>query len=77
MEDFLKVAVIIIAIVLIATLLLQARGFGGGLLGGGSTSFRTRRGVEKTLFQFTIILGGSFVILSILAMCPSWWFGCS
>ena len=31
-------------------------------------SFRTRRGVEKTLFQFTIGLGVVFVLLSMLSV---------
>ena len=46
---------------------MQVRGAGGGLFGAGSIqSYRTRRGVERTLFQFTIGLGVIFVILAVL-----------
>ena len=66
MESALRIVVIIIAVCLIITLLLQANGTGGGLFGGGS--FRTRRGVERLLFRITIVLGVSFVIATILAV---------
>ena len=45
---------------------VQAKGSGiGTALGGGTSgSFRTRRGVEKTLFQLTIVLAIVFLIVS-------------
>ena len=55
-----------VVVLLVTTILLQVRGAGGGLFGGGAAEFRTRRGVEKTLFQITIGLGVTFVILAIL-----------
>ncbi len=67
-NDFLNIAQLLISLVLIVVILLQSRGgdigaaFGAG--GGGGSSFRTRRGVEKTLFQFTIILAVVFVFIS-------------
>ena len=39
---------------------------GGGGEGGGLT--RTRRGLEKTLFQITIGLGFAFLLVAILAV---------
>jgi len=30
--------------------------------------FRTRRGVEKTLFQLTIVLAALFVLISVLSV---------
>ena len=66
MQDFISVAVILIVALLVASILLQVRGAGGGLFGGGMAQFRTRRGVEKTLFQFTIGLGVLFVALAVL-----------
>ena len=36
----------------------------GGLFGGGQSSGRTRRGLEKTLFQFTIVLAAVFLLVS-------------
>lgn len=69
--NYINLAQMLISIVLIVVVLLQARGtdvsemFGGG--GGGST-FRTRRGLEKTLFQLTIILAIIFVGISALSV---------
>ena len=65
MQTFISFTVIIVAILLMATLLLQVRGGGMGLFGGSDATFRTRRGVEKTLFQFTIVLAGVFVVLAL------------
>lgn len=63
----LAIAQIIIGILLIALVLLQQRGGGMGILGGISSQFYgTRRGLEKTIFVFTIILGGLFIALSII-----------
>jgi preprotein translocase subunit SecG len=42
------------------------RGQGTGLFGSAEGSFRTRRGIEKTLFQFTIVLAVLFIVVSIL-----------
>jgi len=39
-----------------------------GLFGSGGSSVRTRRGLEKTLFQFTIILAAIFLGISILSV---------
>lgn len=70
--DFLNIAVILVAIALIVTVLLQARGGGVGDIlgggGGGGGSYRTRRGVERTLFQLTIVLMVLFVVLSALSV---------
>jgi len=63
----LTIAQIIIGIFLIILVLLQQRGGGMGVLGGISSQFYgTRRGLEKTIFVFTIILGGLFIALSIV-----------
>lgn len=67
MEAYIGFAVIIVVALLVASILMQVRGAGGGLFGGGSIqSFRTRRGLERTLFQFTIALGVLFVVLAIV-----------
>lgn len=71
-DDYLNLAQMLISIVLIVVVLLQSRGtdvgaaFGGG--GGGGSSFRTRRGLEKTLFQLTILLAIIFVGISALSV---------
>ena len=65
--DFINIAQILVATLLTVVLLMQAKGSGvGSALGGGtSSSFRTRRGVEKTLFNITIVLAIVFLIISI------------
>jgi preprotein translocase subunit SecG len=68
-QTYFNVAQLIVAIVLIAVILLQVRGGGlGGIFGQPDSTFRTRRGVEKALFQFTIALVVLFVALSILSL---------
>lgn len=63
----LAITQIVIGIILIILVLLQQRGGGMGVLGGISSQFYgTRRGLEKTIFVFTIILGGLFISLSII-----------
>ncbi len=60
---------IIISIALIAILLVQAKGTGlGGIFGGDTSIYRTRRGVEKTLYQATIGLAIAFFAISILSV---------
>lgn len=57
LETVLNTAQIILAILLMAAILLQARGTGLGVtFGGGGNVYRTKRGVEKKLFQLTILL---------------------
>lgn len=62
---------IIISIALIAIIIVQAKGTGGmgGIFGGeGSGVYRTRRGVEKTLFNVTIGLAVVFFAISIVSV---------
>lgn len=66
MDPFLAVGQIIVSIALIAAVLLQARGTGlSGTFGGDSAVYRSRRGVERRLWQFTIILLILFVLFSL------------
>ncbi len=69
MQTYLNVAQIVLSIALILAILLQVRGGGlGGIFGQADTVFRTKRGVEKTLFQLTIILVVLFIIISIVSL---------
>ncbi len=69
MQTYLSVAQIVLSISLIMAILLQVRGGGlGGIFGQADTVFRTKRGVEKTLFQLTIALVVLFVIISIVSL---------
>ena len=61
-----QVVQIIVAIVLMGAILLQTRGSGFSAFGSSDSSiYRTRRGFERTLFQFTIILAALWVLVSI------------
>jgi preprotein translocase subunit SecG len=69
MQTYINVAQIILSSALILAVLLQVRSGGlGGIFGQPDTVYRTKRGVEKTLFQFTIVLVILFIIVSILAL---------
>jgi len=64
----LAVGQIIVAIALILAILLQSRGSGlGGTFGGDSAVYRSRRGIERRLWQFTIVLIALFATFSLAA----------
>jgi preprotein translocase subunit SecG len=67
LEDYLAVAAILVSIALIAVILLQVRGEGVGGLQSGSF-VRTRRGLEKTLFQLTIGLSVLWLAIAAIAV---------
>ena len=66
--SLLNVAQMIVSVVLVLLMLFQVREGGSGLFGSAQSSGRTRRGLEKTLFQFTIILSAIFVLVSIISV---------
>jgi len=69
MTTYLYVAQIVVAVALIIAVLLQVRGGGlGGIFGQADTVYRTRRGVERTLFRLTIVLVVIFIALSIVSL---------
>jgi len=65
----LQIATIILAIILVILILLQVRGEGlGNLIGGDAgTGGRTRRGLERTVFQITIGLAATFLVICIFS----------
>ena len=67
MEVYLNLAQIILSISLIAAIILQSKGAGlGGLTGGDAGGvFRTRRGLEKTLFNLTILLAAAYFAVAL------------
>ena len=66
MNAFLAIGQVIVSIALIAAILLQSRGTGlSGTFGGDSSVYRSRRGVERRLWQFTIVLLVLFVLFSL------------
>lgn len=69
MGTYLNVAQIVLSVTLILVILLQVRGGGlGGIFGQADTVYRTKRGVEKTLFQLTIALVVLFIIIALLTI---------
>jgi preprotein translocase subunit SecG len=63
----LEIIQIIVSVTLIGLVLLQGKGGGlGNTFGGGDGIYKTRRGVEKILFQATIGLSGLFFLISLL-----------
>ena len=69
MQVYFNVAQIVLAVVLILAVLLQVRGGGlGGIFGQADTVYRTKRGVEKTLFQLTIVLAILFIVISLMRL---------
>ena len=66
MFKFLLIVQTIIAASLVGTILMQ-RSEGGGLgVGGSSSGFMTARGAADFLTRSTAVLGGLFVVLSIM-----------
>ncbi|MBL7058556.1 preprotein translocase subunit SecG [Patescibacteria group bacterium] len=67
--NILQVFQIIIAVLLVASILLQNRGSSvGGIFGGGGEVFSVKRGAEKALFKATIILSVLFVGIALLGI---------
>ncbi|HEX2171533.1 MAG TPA: preprotein translocase subunit SecG [Dehalococcoidia bacterium] len=66
LESAFQIVQILLALVLIVVVLFQVKGAGPGATFGSETGiFRTRRGFEKTLFQFTIFVGILFIVVSL------------
>jgi preprotein translocase subunit SecG len=68
MEVYLNIAQIIVSIALIVVILFQVRSGGmGGVFGGSETAvYKTRRGIERTLFNVTIGLSIAFFAITLL-----------
>ena len=70
MVTYFEIALIITSIALIASVVLQSKGIGlGGLTGSETGSvFGTRRGIEKILFNITIVLSIVFIVLTMVTI---------
>ena len=72
MPTYFSIAQILVAIALIATVMFQLRGGGiGGIFGQADSVYRTRRGIESTLFKLTIILAVALVAFAVLIAAQS------
>ena len=65
---FLNVAQILISVLIVLVILIQVKEGGSGLFGSAQGTVRTRRGLEKTLFQFTIVMSAIFLAVSIISV---------
>ena len=68
MASAFNVVQLLISVLIVVVILSQVKEGGGGLFGSAQSSGRTRRGVEKTLFQFTVGLAAVFLIVSIISV---------
>jgi len=67
MQNALLYIQIVISVLVVISILLQNRAEGlGKMFGGGGEVFRTKRGLEKFLYYFTIALVVLLVITSLL-----------
>ncbi|GAB1421769.1 hypothetical protein MASR2M15_19580 [Anaerolineales bacterium] len=74
LNTILQIAAIVVSVFLIILILLQVKGGAlGSLLGGeaGGGLSRTRRGLEKTLFQVTVFVSIAFLGISMIALIAS------
>ena len=63
----LNLAQIIASVILVLIILSQVREAGSGMFGSAQNTIRTRRGLERTLFQLTIVLIVVFLVVSTLS----------
>lgn len=69
MTAYLNIAQILVSVAIIALVLIQAKEAGiGSVFGRDSSVYRTRRGVEKTLFNLTIGFSALFLLISLLSV---------
>lgn len=69
MKLFLQIAQIALSAVLVLVIMFQVRGGGlGGIFGQADTVYRTRRGIERQLFQITIILVVLFIVVALVSL---------
>ncbi|MDD4382098.1 MAG: preprotein translocase subunit SecG [Candidatus Dojkabacteria bacterium] len=68
-SNILLIAQVIICVLLVISIMLQNRAEGlGKMFGGGGEIFRTKRGLEKFLYYFTIVLIGLLVVMSLILL---------
>jgi preprotein translocase subunit SecG len=68
-DTAINIAMIIVSCVLILLILMQTKGssFSGAFGGDTSSIYKTRRGIEKNLFDFTIGVAIAFAVLAAIS----------
>jgi len=68
-KTYLFIIQIILSIAMMALVLLQAKGSGlSGVFGGDGGVYKTRRGIERTLFNVTIGVSVIFFTVSVISV---------
>ena len=72
-QSFMKMALsvlqLVLSVLLIVVVLLQQKGSGlGSAFGGSNSVYTTRRGVDKVLFNATIVIVVAFLVVSLAAV---------
>jgi len=66
MQTILTYSQIILSVLLVAGILLQQKGAGlSSTFGGSSMEYSTKRGAEKMIFYFTIVIAVLFLAVSV------------
>lgn len=66
MKSFLTIFQIVVSILLVLTILSQEKGVGlSAAFGGGGEFYRSKRGIDKILFIFTVVLSTLFILTSL------------
>lgn len=69
MKNIISVIQLVTSVALITLIVLQAKGVGlGRAWGGGNEFYKSRRGVEKIIFQATVILVAIFLVSSVITL---------
>jgi len=64
----LNVVQIIVSVALIALVIMQRGGQSGGSMFGVGAGYQTRRGVEKTMYNMTVVMSVLFLITSLISV---------
>ncbi|MEN6480022.1 MAG: preprotein translocase subunit SecG [Anaerolineales bacterium] len=69
LQTILNVVQIILSAALITLTVIQGRGSGlGNMFGGGGSVQQTRRGVEKTMHDLTVVIAVVFFVVSLVSV---------
>ena len=70
MDTYLIIAQMVLSVALVALIMVQSKGSGGlgGIFGQADSVYRTRRGLEKTIFQLTIVIVILFIAVALLIL---------
>jgi preprotein translocase subunit SecG len=65
---YINIALIILSVLLVVLVMLQTKGGGlGAIFGGDNGVYRTRRGVERTVFNLTIVVSVLFLVTAFIS----------